>query len=155
MTDLSMIHPSAEHVAADDLPWADAGTLQLKVLQVRESEGLWVVQNRFDPGVEVARHRHTGPVYAVTSAGAWGYRENDFLNRAGSYLYEPANSVHTLYTPDDNTEVTDVVFVIFGANLNLDADGNVESVTDGASVLAGYYALLEAQGIARPNGILQ
>ena len=46
---------------------------------------------------------------------------------------------------------TDVWFHMYGANLNLDADGNVESVTDGASALAGYYALCEAAGIPRPN----
>jgi hypothetical protein len=40
---------------------------------------------------------------------------------------------------------------MYGANLNLDADGNVESVTDGASALAAYYALCEAAGIPRPN----
>jgi hypothetical protein len=44
-----------------------------------------------------------------------------------------------------------VWFTIYGANLNLDADGNVESVIDGALTLAGYYALCEAEGLPRPN----
>lgn len=153
MTTTDVHHPpSAQHIGDDDFPWAQLGPdIQLKVLQVRESEGLWVIRNRFNPGVQVARHRHTGQVYASTFAGRWGYKENDFFNTAGSYLFEPANSVHTLYTPDDNTEVTDVLFVIYGANLNLDDDGNIESVTDGASVLQGYYQALEAQGVDRPN----
>ena len=76
---------------------------------------------------------------------------SDFVNRAGSFLYEPAGSVHTLIVPDDNTEPTDVFFAIWGANLNLDADGNVESVTDAKSMLDGYYALCEMQGLPRPN----
>jgi len=33
----------------------------------------------------------------------------------------------------------------------LDADGNVESVTDGSSSLAGYLAMCEAQGLGRPD----
>ena len=81
-------------------------------------------------------------------SGAWKYKEYDYVNRAGSFLYEPANSVHTLQCIEDDTNVW---FHMYGANLNLDADGNVESVTDGASALAGYYALCELAGIPRPN----
>lgn len=151
-----LLHPSAEHIGDDEFPWARVGPdIELKVLQVRVSEGLWVIRNRFAPGVEVAPHRHTGQVFGITYSGRWGYKENDFFNTAGSYLFEPANSVHTLYTPEDNTEITDVLFVIYGANLNLDADGNVESVTDGSAVLQGYYQALEAMGIARPPVLVE
>jgi 2,4'-dihydroxyacetophenone dioxygenase len=155
MSIAEMLPPTACHVGSDDLPWAEAGpTIKLKVLQVRQEEALWVIRNQFAPGTEVQTHRHTGQVFGITLAGAWGYKESDFLNTAGSYLYEPAHSVHTLYTPEDATEVADVIFVMYGANLNLDADGNVESVTDGPGVLAAYHALLGAQGIAPPEGIL-
>jgi hypothetical protein len=40
---------------------------------------------------------------------------------------------------------------MYGANLNLDADGNVESVLDGATTLEAYYMLIEAQGLPRPD----
>ena len=74
------------------------------------------------------------------------------MNRAGSFLFEPAGSVHTLAVPADNNEPTDVWFQIHGVNLNLDvAVGNVESVTDGPGVLAAYYALCEARGLPRPS----
>lgn len=150
-----MVAPTAQHIGEDDLPWAyGEDGIGLKVLQIKESEGLWVIKNQFPPGYSVQTHKHTGQVFAYTSAGAWGYKESDFLNRAGSFLYEPAGSVHTLYTPDDNTETTDVFFAIWGANLNMDADGNIESITDGQTVLMGYYYLLEAQGTPRPNNIL-
>ena len=150
-----MVAPTAQHIGEDDLPWAyGEDGIGLKVLQIKESEGLWVIRNHFPPGYSVQTHKHTGPVFAYTSAGAWGYKESDFLNRAGSYLYEPAHSIHTLFTPDDNTETTDVFFAIWGANLNLDAGGNVESVTDAQTVLMGYYYMLEAQGTPRPNNIL-
>ena len=92
-------------------------------------------------------HKHTGPVYAFTTSGAWKYKESDFVNRAGSFLYEPAGSVHTLIVPDDNTEPTDVFFAIWGANLNLDADGNVESIVDAGGILQAYYMLCEAEGL--------
>ena len=44
---------------------------------------------------------------------------------------------------------------MYGVNLNLDADGNVESVTDGAGALEAYYALCEAQGFPRPNVVVR
>jgi len=52
---------------------------------------------------------------------------------------------------DDNTELTDVWFQIYGANLNLDADGNVESIIDAGGIYEAYMMLCEAQGLDRPN----
>lgn len=141
--------PTAVHIGADDLPWVEIGAgSKLKVLQVHEKEGLWIVQNIFQAGYEVQKHRHTGPVYAYTVSGAWKYKEYDYVNRAGSFLYEPAGSVHTLTAVEDDTNVW---FQMYGANLNLDADGNIESVTDGAGTLNAYYLLCEAAGLPRPN----
>ena len=141
--------PSAVHIGASDLPFVDiGGGSKLKVIQVKEREGLWIVENIFQAGYDVQTHRHTGPVYAYTTSGAWKYKEYDYVNRAGSFLYEPAGSVHTLTTVEDDTHVW---FQMYGSNLNLDADGNVESVTDGAGTLAAYYALCEAEGLPRPD----
>lgn len=141
--------PSAVHIGADELPFVDIGDgSKLKVLQVKEQEGLWIVENIFQAGYEVMTHKHTGPVYAYTTSGAWKYKEYDYVNRAGSFLYEPAGSVHTLQCVEDDTHVW---FQMYGSNLNLDADGNVVSVFDGAGTLAAYYMLCEAQGLPRPN----
>jgi 2,4'-dihydroxyacetophenone dioxygenase len=147
--------PTAIHRADDDLPWVDIGEGSLlKVLQVKEREGLWVIRNRFAAGYRVQTHKHTGPVYAFTTSGAWKYKESDFVNRAGSFLYEPAGSVHTLEVLDDNTELTDVFFAIWGANLNLDADGNVESIIDAGGILQAYYLMCEASGLPKPDVVL-
>ena len=141
--------PTAIHRADDDLPWVDIGEGSLlKVLQIKEREGLWVIRNRFMPGYKVQTHKHTGPVYAFTTSGAWCYKESDFVNRAGSFLYEPAGSVHTLQCIEDDTRVW---FHMYGVNLNLDADDNVESVADGAGSLAFYLAMCEQMGLPRPN----
>ena len=141
--------PTAVHIGADELPFVDIGDgSKLKVLQVKEREGLWIVENIFQNGYEVQRHRHTGPVYAFTTSGAWKYKEYPYVNRAGSFLYEPAGSVHTLECIEDNTQVW---FQIYGANLNLDADGNVESIIDAGGILEAYYMLAEAEGVPRPN----
>jgi len=109
------------------------------------------VRNRFAPGSVVQKHKHTGQVFGYTLTGAWKYAEYPYVNRAGSFLFEPAGSEHTLTVLDDNTELTDVWFQIYGANLNLDADGNVESITDAGGIYAAYMALCESQGLGRPN----
>ena len=141
--------PLALHVGVDDLPFVDIGEGNLlKVIQVDAAEGLWIVENVFQTGFEVQTHRHTGPVFGYTTSGAWKYKEYDYVNRAGSFLYEPAGSVHTLQCIENDTRVW---FHMYGANLNLDADGNVESVSDGANTLEAYYLLIEAQGLPRPH----
>lgn len=141
--------PTAVHIGADELPFVDIGDgSKLKVIMVKEPEGLWIVENVFQAGYEVQTHKHTGPVYAYTVSGAWKYKEYDYVNRRGSFLFEPAGSIHTLTAIEDNTQVW---FQMYGSNLNLDAQGNVESVFDGAGTLQAYYMLCEAQGLPRPN----
>lgn len=143
--------PEASHLADTECPYVDMGDgLELKVVQVRVSEGLWIVKNRFAPGTRIQRHRHTGPVFGYTLSGAWKYLEYEYVNEAGSFLYEPANSVHTLTVLEDNTEPTEVWFHMYGMNLNLDDEGNVESVFDGPSTLEAYLAQCEALGLGRP-----
>ena len=145
--------PEAIHIGRDDLPWVEIGNgNKLRVLMVDEGQGLWIVENVFQSGFEVIAHKHTGPVYGYTVSGAWKYKEYDYVNRAGSFLFEPAGSVHTLTCIEDDTQVW---FQMYGCNLNLDADGNIESIADGAGSLAAYYALCEAQGLPRPNVVVR
>ncbi len=142
----------AFHLGEEEIPWINTGTgVELKLVQADIEAGLWIVRNRFVPGVVVQKHRHTGQVYGYTLTGAWKYAEYDYTNRAGSFLYEPAGSEHTLTVLDDNSEPTDVWFQIYGSNLNLDADGNVESITDAEGIYAAYMTMCEAQGLHRPN----
>ena len=67
--------PPALHRGADELPFVEiGGGNKLKVIQIDAAEGLWVVENIFQSNYEVQTHRHTGPVYAFTTSGAWKYR---------------------------------------------------------------------------------
>lgn len=147
-TDQQPVLPEAVHFGADELPFVDIGDgSMMKVLQVDAAQELWIVENIFQAGYSVPTHRHTGPVYGYTTSGAWHYREYGYVNRAGSFLFEPTGSVHTLECLEDNTHVW---FQMYGKNLNLDADGNVVSVFDGPGTLEGYYLLCEAAGLPRP-----
>ncbi len=139
--------PTTVHRGEDELPFIDIGdgaTLQL--LQVDLANGVWVIRNRFQPGTVVQTHQHTGHVHAFTQSGSWHYAETpDQVNTKGSFLYEPAGSVHTLTVPETNDDVTDVWFTIHGANLNLDAAGNVELIIDAHMILPFYRAVCADQ----------
>ena len=152
MTLIAPNAPEAVHVGADELPWADiGGGNKLRLLQIKEKEGLWIVENIFQKGFDVQTHRHTGPVWGYTVSGAWKYKEYDYVNRAGSFLYEPAGSVHTLHVPETNDGDTDVWFTIYGANLNLDEAGNVALVIDAHLVYETYRSLCATQhGVTDP-----
>ena len=144
--------PRAIHRGEDELPFVDIGDgSSIQLLQVDIEAGLWVLRTRFVPGITIPTHKHTGEVFAFTIAGRWKYLEYPEVNTAGSYLYEPAGSIHTLTVPDDVEGLTDVWFAIYGANLNLDDDGNVTSVIDAGFMRDVYFALCEGQGLPRPN----
>ncbi|MEM1145619.1 MAG: 2,4'-dihydroxyacetophenone dioxygenase family protein [Pseudomonadota bacterium] len=138
------------HIGYEDLPWIAASEgEQTQLLHVDLSQGLWVVRTRFDAGVTLAKHYHTGPVFAVTQSGRWWYRETpEQVNTAGSYLFEPAMSVHTLTADGEGGEPTDVWFAIYGANVNLDDDGNVASILDAATALTLYREACAAEGLS-------
>jgi 2,4'-dihydroxyacetophenone dioxygenase len=145
--------PTAIHRGEADLPFVDLGDgTALQVLQVDLASGVWIIRNQFAPDTTVQTHKHTGHVYAFTQTGRWHYLESpEAVNVAGSYLYEPAGSLHTLHVPADNDEPTDVWFAIHGANLNLDAAGAVELVIDAPLILAIYRDLCEQQhGLSDP-----
>src|SRR3954471_8609412 len=131
--------PKALHRGEEELPFVALGDgTHLQLLQVDVEAGLWVIRTKFEAGVTVPKHKHTGEVFAFTISGSWRYLEYPDVNTAGSYLYEPAGSVHTLTVPATEKEITDVWFAIYGANLNLDANGNVEAVID-AELIHQFY----------------
>jgi 2,4'-dihydroxyacetophenone dioxygenase len=135
--------------------WADDPAIQLKALMIDVEGGRYAVRMRFRPGLLVAPHKHTGEVHAYTFSGAWNYLEyaESPPNIAGSYLFEPPGTTHTLKVADDAGEWTEVLFIIYGAMLHLDEAGAVIAVTDAQSVLAEYSQRLKDQNIALPASL--
>lgn len=131
------------------VPFSEGVSFQL--LQVNIEAGYWVVRARFEPGTIVQKHKHTGEVFAFTHAGSWKYLEYPEINLPGSFLYEPAGSIHTLHVLDDNEGLTDASFVVFGANLNYDENDQIERVLDAEAVLALYLAACSDAGLPRPD----
>jgi len=146
--------PEALHRGENELPFVQFQEgIDFQLLHADVEAGLWVIRVRFQPGVTVQRHKHTGEVFGFTIRGSWKYLEYPQVNTTGSYLYEPAGSIHTLHVPAQNSEVTDVWFAIRGANLNLDEEGNVDSVLDAGAVLELYQSLCAASGHSGPDVI--
>jgi hypothetical protein len=149
--------PAAMHVGEDQVPWvpniAYPGTW-MRLLQADVEAGVYAMAGKLPAGLAVGTHRHTGAVHMFTLSGAWRYLEHDYVNRAGSYLYEPPGSVHTLHVPADNAELTETLTVVYGTTEYLDPDGNVIAVSDAEAALRGYFESCEAAGISRPSGIL-
>ena len=146
--------PASRHRDADALPFVPYQEgVDFQLLQSDRETGLWVIRVRFQPGVTIQRHRHTGEVFAFTLAGSWRYLEYPEINTAGSYLYEPAGSIHTLHVPDTNTRITEGWFAIRGATLDLDDDDQVVAVLDAGTVLDIYRERCREAGHDDPDVI--
>lgn len=105
--------------------------IHIKPLRLDPERGEWVFLAVLAPGCSLPLHYHTGTAQVYTLAGRWLYREYpDQPQTAGSYLYEPAGSVHTFYCPEDNTEDTVVIAWIEGAQVSFNDDATFHSVTD-------------------------
>jgi hypothetical protein len=79
------------------------------------------------------------------------YREYpDQPQTAGCYLYEPGGSVHTFYTPEDNTEDTITIAWIEGAQVSFNEDGTFHSLNDATSILYALETLAAARGLKLP-----
>lgn len=137
----------AHHIGDSDLPYVYAGEgSELQLLHVDLNQGLWISKTRFSPGVTLPRHFHTGHVFAVTLRGEWYYKEYpESVNRAGSYLFEPAGSVHTLMV-SEQAGITEAWFAIQGANVLIDENGRPTAIVDAQSALDVYRAFCRAQG---------
>ena len=146
-----MTIPASFHRGENELPFVTfAEGITIQLLKVDVEGGRFVVRVRFEPGITIQIHKHTGDVHAFTHAGAWKYLEYPEVNTKGSYLYEPAGSIHTLHVPEDNKEITDVTFVVSGANLDLDEEGNVENVLDAGAIREIYLARCKEEGHPKP-----
>lgn len=109
----------------------------------------WVVVATFAPGTGVPLHYHTGPAEVYTLKGRWIYKEYPSQPQTpGSYLYEPAGSVHTLFAPADNTEDTVIFVRVSGTNINFDEQGQFHSLLDALSLRHLTDTLTAQRGLA-------
>jgi 2,4'-dihydroxyacetophenone dioxygenase len=120
-------------------PWLEdvyGPGVRVKPLRLDIEAGVWVILVGFAPGSSIQLHYHTGEAEVYTLIGQWNYREYaDQPQTAGSYLYEPSGSVHTLDVPADNTEDTLMLVRVSGANVNFNEDGTFHSILDATALV--------------------
>jgi len=123
---------------------ASPGPVGLTPLFLDKEKGVWVLYGRFAPGTVLPTHFHTGTVHFFTTKGRWNYAEYpDDPQTAGSYLFEPAGSIHTFTVPADATEDAEGFMVVSGANVNF-ADGEFQDITDAGSLERAFLDLAAA-----------
>jgi quercetin dioxygenase-like cupin family protein len=91
----------------------------------------------------LGRHLHLGPVTAYTLEGSWGYREYDWVARAGDFVQENPGVIHTLYT---DTGFKALFFVHGGLEFYDDNDNHLYT-RDVFDSLDQYVAHCEKSGI--------
>ena len=117
-------------VLRHDEKWMPVGDIGFsRPLLYDTKAGGWISVLRARGAGTIQRHRHASPVTAWTLEGAWGYREHDWVARAGSFVYEPAGHIHTLYIHPDEAHMT-AVFHIFGPLVYVDEAGVAQDYED-------------------------
>ena len=118
--------------------------IHIQPLRLDAEHNQWVFLATVAPGRSLPMHYHTGQLQVWTIQGRWPY--HDQPHTAGSYLYEPAGSVHTFYCPEDNTEDTIALAWIEGAQVSFNEDGSFHSVMDAVTLKYLLETATAAQG---------
>ena len=113
-----------------DNKWYGLGKMgMVRPLLFDVANGGWVSILKAEGKGAIQRHRHASPVTAWTLEGAWGYREHDWVARAGSFAYEPAGHIHTLYIDPEVGHMT-AIFHVNGPLIYVDEPGNPTDYDD-------------------------
>lgn len=134
------------------VPGAAPGSEIIPLFLDREY-GIWVLYGKFAPGTKLPKHFHTGTVHFFTTKGLWNYVEHPKdPQTAGSYLYEPAGSIHTFSVPDDAKEAAEGFMVVYGANINFDGDAFL-NIRDAGAIEDGILSYVKSKGLLVPGYI--
>ncbi|SOB89527.1 2,4'-dihydroxyacetophenone dioxygenase family protein [Stappia indica] len=122
--------PGALDLDGDEREWVpQANGVAFKPLLLCVSQGYFVNLLRVRSSGILSRHRHAGPVHAITLRGRWRYLEHDWEAVPSSYAFEPAGETHTLIVPDDVEEMI-TLFHVTGGYVYVDPDGRAMGYED-------------------------
>jgi 2,4'-dihydroxyacetophenone dioxygenase len=94
----------------------------------------------------IARHRHTGRVFAHVLKGRWHYLEHDWVAEEGGVAIEPPGETHTLVVPEGCTEMI-TLFQVTGALVYVDPQGTAIGYDDVFTRLERTRAHLQSVGV--------
>lgn len=131
----------------DPREWVpQSGQVSFKPLVLNVSQGYYVNLLRVRQSGVLSRHRHTGPVHAITLRGRWRYLEHDWIASAGDYAFEPPGETHTLVVPDDVDEMV-TLFHVTGGYTYVDPYGVAIDYEDVFTKLANANKHYQAVGL--------
>ncbi len=99
----------------DEKSWVPQSPgVTFRPLLLNVGQGYYINILRVRSSGVLSRHRHSGPVHALTLRGQWRYLEHDWVASSGDYAFEPAGETHTLVVPDDVDEMVTLFHVTGG-----------------------------------------
>lgn len=132
------------YVSGDELAWFPfADTFEIKLYRMDNRSGDYVIALRSAVDGVVGKHRHRGPVSAVTVRGSWGYFEYDWVAKPGDFVRENPGTIHTLYM----REGTEVLYTLNGSIDFLNDDETLAVTMDGWSFVHQYAEYCKEKGI--------
>jgi len=137
----------ALNLDCDERLWVpQSESVSFRPLLLSVSQGYFVNILRVRKSGILSRHRHAGPVHALTLKGRWHYLEHDWWAEEGGYSFEPPGDIHTLEVPDDVEEMV-TLFHVSGAYIYVDQDGAPNGVEDVFTKLENARQHYESNGI--------
>jgi 2,4'-dihydroxyacetophenone dioxygenase len=125
-----LVLPGALDLDCDERLWVpQSESVVFRPLLLSVSQGYFVNILRVRKTGILSRHRHAGPVHALTLRGRWHYLEHEWWAEQGSYSFEPPGDIHTLEVPDDVEEMV-TLFHVTGAYIYVEPDGTPNGVED-------------------------
>ena len=135
------------YMSGADNPWIPftplSDQVSMKYWKVDPARGEIIVSMKIPAGVELSAHYHTGIVIAHTVKGAWRYKENNWVSRAGDTVYEVAASSHT----PESLEDTEIFFYLVGELLFLYEDKKILWQENHQTSIERYNSFCAANGI--------
>ncbi len=132
----------------DDGIWVpQAPEVWFRPLILNVSQGYYVNLLRVRRAGILSRHRHLGPVHAVTLRGTWRYLEHDWIANPGDYVFEPPGEIHTLTVPDTCSEMI-TLFHVTAGYVYLDDGERITGVEDVFTKIAAVRAHLRDAGMS-------
>lgn len=147
----SVLDPA--HIGGDTRHWHPftpyTSDVELKIFTADLARNETVVMLRAKAGAQLGIHDHFGRVLAYSLKGKWSYAEHDWQAGPGDFVYEVANSTHTLVA--DPAEDIEMFIYVEGPIHFLDESGGIVGVETAKTFADRYLQFCRDHGYPEPN----
>tara|TARA_R110000850_G_scaffold117591_1_gene234093 strand:+ start:38 stop:529 length:492 start_codon:yes stop_codon:yes gene_type:complete len=148
---MSFEHVDTALIDAEALPWVPfepySPDVHIKLLKADPVRGETITLLKAPISMELPRHHHSGTVIVYTIAGAWRYKEHDWVARPGSVVFETAASAHTAVAVEGHGDEVITLNITMGDLLYTDDAGQVVAMENWKTMVDRYLTYCKAQGV--------